>query len=31
MIRYGLDYGMHAPIGIVFYDIDGFTYKVMCC
>ena len=31
MIRYGLDYGMYLPIGVVFYDIDDFAYKVICC
>ena len=31
MIRYGLDYGVHAPVGIMLCGIDGLSYKVVCC
>ena len=30
MIRDGLYYGVCLPIGIMFYDINDFAYKVIC-
>ena len=31
MTRYGLDYWVHTPVGVMLCGIDGLLYKVVCC